>query len=183
MQQRRSFSRILLSVSAGIVLVCFMVTATAQESPQPSARFNSDIDTPHTAAATVEQSPHLAVDKVRVIVYRYKQYAGSAIRPSIYCDEKDTSRVQNGRYVALSLAPGKHTFRSTDAQSQIELDLKPGQEYYIRIDIAAGMWKGHGRLTLVQPEQGAAELKQMKPVDSGMIKDKEFVAADFEPAK
>lgn len=59
--------------------------------------------------------------------------------------------------------------------------MKPGQEYYIRIDIAPGMWKGHGRLTLVQPEQGAGELKKMKPVSKGMLKDKEFLAADFEP--
>lgn len=43
------------------------------------------------------------------------------------------------------------------------------------------MWKGHGRLTLVQPEQGVAGFKQMKPTNAGMIKDKEFLAADFAP--
>ncbi len=121
-------------------------------------------------------------EKVRVNVYRYKQFVGKGLRPSIYCDGKDVARLQSGRYVALELPPGTHTFRSNDKQSQVELDLKAGQQYYLRIDLAAGFWKGHGRLTLVQAEQGAGELKQMKPVDTGMIKDKEFLAADFVPS-
>jgi hypothetical protein len=57
------------------------------------------------------------------------------------------------------------------------LDLKPGQEYYIRVEIATGFWKGHGRLTLVMPEQGAGELKQLKPVDKDMIVDHDLVVA------
>ena len=48
----------------------------------------------------------------------------------------------------LALSPGKHAFRSNDKQSVVDLDLKSGQTYFIRIDIATGFWKGHGRLTL-----------------------------------
>ena len=96
---------------------------------------------------------------------------------------KMTSHGCKAGVVVLALTPGHHTLRSNDKQSQIELDLKPGQEYYIRIDMAPGLAKGHGRLMLVQPEQGAAELKQMKPADAGMIKLKEFIAADFVPEK
>lgn len=157
MQQQRSFCRVLWTLFASIALVSVTALATAQEPPQPSA------------------------EKVRVNVYRYKQYMGKGLRPSIYVDEKDAARLQDGRYVVLQLTAGKHTFRSNDAQSQVELDLKPDEQYYIRIDIAPGMWKGHGRLTFVQPGQGAGELKEMKPVDSEMIKDKELVAADFQP--
>jgi hypothetical protein len=122
-------------------------------------------------------------ERVRVYVYRYKQYVGKGLRPSIYCDERDVARVQNGRSVVLALTPGKHAFRSNDTQSQIEIDLKAGQEYYIRIDLAAGFWKGHGRLALVQPEQGRAEFAQMKPADAGMIRDKELLADGFAPLK
>jgi hypothetical protein len=81
------------------------------------------------------------------------------------------------------LAPGKYSFRSVAQQSQIELDLKPGQEYYIRLDIVVGELFGHVRLTLVQPEQGIGEVKQMKPADAGMVKDKRFLAADFVPTR
>ena len=136
------------------------------------------------AAALAAQEPAKpAGEEVRVNIYRYKQFVGKGLRPSIYCDDKDVVRLQSGRYVTLALAPGQHTFRSNDKQSQIELDLKPGQTYYIRIDIATGMWKGHGRLTLVLPEQGAGELKQMKAVDAGMVKEKSLLAGDFEPTK
>ena len=53
--------------------------------------------------------------------------------------------------------------------------------YYIRIDLATGFWKGHGRLTLVQPEQGASEFKQGKSADKDMIKDNTLLAAEFVP--
>jgi hypothetical protein len=136
-----------------------------------------DCHGPTTPAVTAQET--LKSAKVRVNIYRYKQFIGKALRPSIYCDGTDVARLQSGRSIVLALTPGKHTFRSNDKQSQIELEIKPGQEYYIRIDIATGFWKGHGRLTLVQPEQGTPEFQQTKPADADMIKDKGFVAADF----
>ncbi len=131
--------------------------------------------------ATAQEHRNLSGDRVRVNVYRYKQYMGKGLRPSIYCDDEDVVRLQDGRYAVLALPPGNHAFRSNDKQSEIELNLKLGQEYYIRLDIAPGMWKGHGRLTLVQPEQGIGELQKMKPVDVGMVKDSSLLAAGFEP--
>lgn len=135
------------------------------------------------AAAVAQQGNGSTADNslATVYVYRYKAFEGKGLRPSIYVDDKDVVRLQSGRGVALALRPGKHMFRSNDKQAQVELDLKAGQSYYIRIDIAAGFWKGHGRLTLVQPEQGAGEYKQVKPVDKGMIKDSELLAPDFKP--
>lgn len=127
------------------------------------------------------QTPAAADAQPKVYVYRYKAFEGKGLRPSIYVDDKDVVRLQSGRGVALSLPAGPHSFRSNDKQSQIELDLKPGQTYYIRLEIASGFFKGHGRLTLVMPEQGAGEYKQLKPVDKGMIKDTSLLASDFTP--
>jgi len=39
------------------------------------------------------------------------------------------------------------------------------------------MMKGHGRLTLVAPEQGSYEIKKLKPLDSDKIKDSQHVVA------
>ncbi len=157
-----------------LVFVFLSAVLAAQEAPKPSTEAAA-------AKAPAADTAKPAADKVRVFVYRYKQFVGKGIRPSIYCNEKDVARLQSGRYVTLTLPAGKHSFRSNDKQSQIELELKSGQDYYIRIDIATGFWKGHGRLTLMMPEQGAGELKQMKPIDAGMIKDKEYLATDFVP--
>ncbi len=119
----------------------------------------------------------------KVAVYRYGQYAGKAIRPSIVIDGKDIARIQSGKYILLAVKPGKHVFASSDSQSQVELDLAPGTEYFIRIEIATGFWKGHGRIVLVMKEQGLAELKKMQPADRPMIKDDTLLYPGFQPAK
>jgi hypothetical protein len=108
-----------------------------------------------------------------VYVYRYKQFVGSALAPSVYCDEVQLARMENGRYFAVNVDPGQHTFRSNDKQSGIQLDVKPGQEYFIRLEIAAGFMKGHGRLILTAAEQGRYELQsqQLKPLDADKVAD------------
>ena len=117
--------------------------------------------------------------KVSVYVYRYKQFVGSALQPSVYCDEVQLARMENGRYFAVKIEPGKHTFRSNDQQSGVELDLKAGQEYFLRVEIATGMLKGHGRLVLTAPEQGRFEVKAgLKPLDEGKVVDKTRVSVE-----
>ena len=113
-----------------------------------------------------------------VYVYRYKQFVGSALAPSVYCDEVQLARMENGRYFAVNVDPGQHTFRSNDKQSGIELDIKPGQEYFIRLEIAAGFMKGHGRLILTAAEQGRYELQsnQLKPLDADKVADNSRVS-------
>jgi hypothetical protein len=113
-----------------------------------------------------------------VYVYRYKQFVGSALAPSVYCDEVQLARLENGRYFAVNVDPGQHTFRSNDKQSGIQLDVKPGQEYFIRLEIAAGFMKGHGRLIMTAAEQGRYELQsnQLKPLDAGKVADSSRVS-------
>jgi len=111
-------------------------------------------------------------------VYRYKQFVGSALAPSVYCDEVQLARMENGRYFAVNVDPGQHTFRSNDKQSGIQLDIKPGQEYFIRLEIAAGFMKGHGRLILTAAEQGRYELQsnQLKPLAADKVADNSRVS-------
>ena len=90
--------------------------------------------------------------------------------------------MENGRFFVAKLSPGKHTFRSNDKQAGVEVELKGEQDYYIRVEIATGMMKGHGRLVLVASEQGAYEIKKLKPLDRDKVKDSEHVAlASAEP--
>jgi len=120
--------------------------------------------------------PQINDSPAAVHIYRYKQFVGSALSPSVFCDENELARMENGRFFVAKLSSGKHTFRSNDKQAGIEVELKSGQDYYIRVEIATGMMKGHGRLVLVAPEQGAYEIKKLKPLDKDKIKDSEHVA-------
>jgi hypothetical protein len=139
----------------GLVIFCFTgLAAIAQE-----------------ATANSQKTNDAKASKATVYVYRYKQFVGSALTPSVYCDEAELARMENGRYFTVTLDPGKHTFRSNDKQSGTELDVKAGQEYFLRVEIATGFMKGHGRLTLISPEQGGYELKsaKLKPLDSNKV--------------
>ena len=131
------------------------------------------------SAQTVTTPQSDASAQPTVYIYRYKQFVGSALQPSVYCDEVQLARMENGRYFAVKLDPGKHTFRSNDQQSGVELDLKAGQEYFLRVEIATGMLKGHGRLVLTAPEQGRFEVKAgLKPLDEGKDVDKTRVSVE-----
>ena len=118
--------------------------------------------------------------KATVYVYRYKQFVGSALAPSVYCDGTQLARMENGRYFTARLDPGKHTFTSNDKQSGIDLDLKAGEEYFVRVELATGFAKGHGRLVLVPREQGGYELKsdKLKPLDASKVEDKNVVSVE-----
>lgn len=146
-------------VTAFLALAFLVVSAFAQEAPA-------------SQSAAAKQS------KGTVYVYRYKQFVGSALEPSVYCDETQLARMDNGRYFAVSVEPGKHTFHANDKQSGLELDVKPGEKYFIRVELVAGMMKGHGRLVLMAPEQGSYELssKKLKPLDAAKVVDHDRIS-------
>jgi hypothetical protein len=139
----------------GLLILCFTCLAGVAQEPTADSQKTNDAK----------------ASKATVYVYRYKQFVGGALAPSVYCDETELARMENGRYFTVKLDPGKHNFRSNDKQSGTELDMKAGQEYFLRVEIAAGVMKGHGRLVLMSPEQGGYELKssKLKPLDSNKV--------------
>src|SRR5258706_8225312 len=129
--------------------------------------------TPKTEASASQAKDSQA----SVYVYRYKQFVGSALSPSVYCDDTELARMDNGKFFVAKLTPGKHVFRSNDKQAGVDVDLKAGQDYYIRVELATGFMKGHGRLLLVAPEQGSYEIKKLKQLDADKVKDRQHVTA------
>jgi len=132
------------------------------------------------AAAQQSSTTNASAAKSTVYVYRYKQFVGAALAPSVYCDDVELARMENGRYFMATLEPGKHTFRSNDQQSGVVLETKPGEQYYLRVEIAAGMMKGHGRLVLMSREQASYELvsTKLKSLDANKVADEERVSLE-----
>ena len=129
--------------------------------------------------ANTTQAADKSDSKATVYIYRYKQFTGSALTPSVYLDEAELAKMENGRYFTVRIDPGKHVFHSNDKQAGVELDLKAGQQYFIRLEIVAGVMKGHGRLVLVQPEQGTYELQsKLKPLDASKVIDASRVSTE-----
>jgi hypothetical protein len=108
-------------------------------------------------------APSTLPGKAILYVYRFRRYDGAALRPYVYVDQKEMARMENGQFFAVILDPGKHSVRFRDKASRVDLDMKAGADYYIRVDLRTGFWKGHSRLNLVFPEQGAYEVKQTGP--------------------
>lgn len=150
------------------LILVFAFTVAAQE-PKPA--------TPEKPPATPLEKP-IATSNASyalIYVYRHKQFAGSGLEPSVYLDEKQMARMDNGRFFVMKVAPGKHTVRSNDKQSGVEADFVAGKTYYIKVEIVAGFMKGHGRLLMMQPEQATYEVKKLQPLGPDKIMDKEAV--------
>lgn len=141
--------------------ICNAQEPAASPAPAPA-------ESPAPAAAVSDAKP-------KIYFYRIKQFTGSALEPTVYCDEKELARMDNGRYFVVTLEPGKHTCRMGDKQTGFEVDMKAGEEYYAKVTIEAGVFKGRGRLTLLAKEQGAFELKKVKPLGADKVKDKTLV--------
>ena len=135
-------------------------------------------DVPGSMAVTQTQIVANDDSKVVVNVYRYKQWTGSALEPPFLVDGVKLAQIDNGTWFKVKLDPGKHTFQSNDKQAGLVLDLKSGEEYYIRMEIAEGVWKGKGRLLLVPKEQGAFEIQKLKPLKKEKILDSSKVFTD-----
>ncbi|HEV7857847.1 MAG TPA: DUF2846 domain-containing protein [Pyrinomonadaceae bacterium] len=164
-----NLAKIMLALAFAIA--CAAV-ACAQDTAQPAASPETNKPTAEAKAANTDTTSQ---DKATIYFYRIKQFAGSALEPSVYMDDKELARMDNGRFFGVRVAPGKHTFRMGDKQTGFEIDMKAGQDYYAKVSLEMGMWKGHGRLTLLQPEQGAFEIKKVKPLGADKIKDRTLV--------
>jgi len=101
-----------------------------------------------------------------VVVYRQSKYVGSALKPSVYIDGSQATRLGNGRYVVLQVAPGKHGFESSMKNTApLEVDVKPNETVYLEMIILTGTWRGGGRLIPVGQDEGKAALLRLKPSD------------------
>jgi hypothetical protein len=121
-------------------------------------------------SATASQTKN---SQATVYIYRDKHFAGGALAPSVFCDDFELARMTNGRFLVAKFAAGKHLFRSNDNQEGVDLDLKGGQDYYIRMEVGPSTMKG--RLVLVAPEEGGYGIKKLKPLDADNIKDSDHV--------
>ncbi len=111
-----------------------------------------------------------AAEPATVFIYRPSKLMGKALEPSVFIDGTELARMDNGRYFALKLPPGKHIVHLTNDKKGYALDMGPGQAYFFRVGIEMGMMKGRGKITLDDPERAVTEIKKIKFIDQDKIK-------------
>ncbi len=99
----------------------------------------------------------------RFYFYRYSMLQGIVIRPSVYCDGKEVIRMQSGRVFEMDVPPGEHTCYMGDKKSGAVVQAEAGKDYYFRVFIQPGAFKGIYRLDMIMPEQGRFDIQKLKP--------------------
>ncbi len=112
-------------------------------------------------AATLAQDQKPA-QTATICFYRAHRFEGAALKPPVVVDEVEVANLHNGDAVQVTVNAGSHKLHSNDKSTGIELDAKPGQTYFVRVDIKTGGWKGHGQVTLIDPQEGKYEFSQQK---------------------
>jgi hypothetical protein len=132
--------------------------AQAQPAPAPPAQ-QPDIPAQQQPAESVS-TPSVQQAQATIYFYRPRRFQGSALRPSVFVDDARVGNLHNGDSIRFSITPGNHRIYSTDKSTGMELDAKAGETYYVRVDIQVGFFKGHGGVTLIDPQQGKYEVAQ-----------------------
>ena len=105
-----------------------------------------------------------------VFIYRSGKVMGNFMEPSVFIDKTEVARMDNGRYLALRLKPGKHTIRMTDDEKGYTIDASPGQMYFFRIGIERGMFKGNSTIAPEDRDRAVEEIKKLKFIGQDKIK-------------
>ncbi len=116
----------------------------------------------------------------KAVVYIYQTPHARMMKraaPEVYCDGKLTAEIDGGRYFALALEPGTHSFHSKNKKNGgVELELKGGETYYLRVEMEhTGYFLKFSGISSAPKEQGAFTVKQMRPINERYIKDRSLV--------
>ena len=115
-----------------------------------------------------------------VYFYRPQQLLGSALRPSIYCDNVLLATLGVARFFSVDIPAGTHDCY-TDGETKQErhgyiktgpkadIDLKAGNNYYFLINFHAGFGAARLPLTSMLPEQAESDIKQLHPLEGKYI--------------
>jgi Protein of unknown function (DUF2846) len=134
------------------------------------------------AANSTGAAESAAARSVTVFIYRPEKFMGYQKSPSVFCDGVKLVRLDNGRYFALQLTPGKHIVHLTDKKKGYEVDMGAGQTFYFRVGIETTIWADRGKLTLEDADKALPEIKKLKFIGKENIKDHSMVL-DSDPTK
>ena len=123
-----------------------------------------------TLVPVVMETSAASSAEATVFIYRPNKWGGRALEPSVFVDDTELARMDNGRYFAIKVKPGKHIIRMTDDKKGYAFDMGPGQTYFFRVGIEIGMWKGQGKITLDDRERAIQEIKKLKFIGQDKIK-------------
>lgn len=102
-------------------------------------------------------------------IYRQKLEMGVASRPTVSCDNFSLARIPNGRVYTIKASPGWHEIATTD-KAPIRVDMKAGNEYFVRIEYPVNAAFSLGATPVLVPaEQGRMEIAGLRTLEGRYI--------------
>lgn len=115
----------------------------------------------------IENKSRLPIDADYAIVYFYRppNYVGSLIGYDIRVDDNTViGRVRNGKKFEYKITKfGKYEFwGKTESKTSVIIDVKRGQEYFVRCGLNMGIAVGRPEMYLISNETGISEYESIK---------------------
>ncbi|SIS68054.1 DUF2846 domain-containing protein [Neptunomonas antarctica] len=103
----------------------------------------------------------------QVVVYRYKQFAGSADITEIIDNGEAKGSIANGGFIVYETEPGIHKMHTNTLgiDQPVTIDMSANQTYYFRADFRPS-WIGFWRLSAIHSQQAASELPQTRAMSN-----------------
>jgi hypothetical protein len=104
--------------------------------------------------------------------------------PHVYVDDTLLAALDGERYLIAQVPAGTHSFHSKNKRGGgVEIDLKPGETYYLRLELHEGVTIHGGHIVLVTPEEGRYDVKRMKPIKPADIRNTTLVVTNYPPSQ
>jgi hypothetical protein len=114
-----------------------------------------------------------------VVVYRDHYHNCPQVKAPVFADGKEAANLENGRYLTLSLPPGKHQVGTSKAgyygTQVIDLDVAPDKTYYVHFDFPSA-WVCTINVDLVSANEAMDVIAKTKPNDAKRVKMPEIVS-------
>ncbi len=128
---------------------------------------NEDILTNISAENVLKNKSRLPsnVDYAVVHFYRPRNFTGAALGYKIRLDDETIiGKIRNGSYFKYEIKNfGEHKFwGKTESSDSVIIDVKKGEEYFIRCGIKMGVAVGRPEMYLIENHVGIKEIEEMK---------------------
>jgi hypothetical protein len=82
-----------------------------------------------------------------VVFFREKKMMGAAISYKVRENGVELCKLSNGSFCTLQVPAGKHEYvTKTEAKDVLNLEVEPGETYYVQASISMGVVAGHSNL-------------------------------------
>jgi hypothetical protein len=154
--------RTYLASALAVVLFATLPASSQQAKNNPGTQATAEAARPSPNSAQPDG------DKSRdstIVFFREAHLTGSALKPSIFVDGKETDRLANGRWFSVRAESGKHELQSSAKnEPATAIETKAGETTYVQMVILTGTWRGAGRLLQVDPGEAQKVIAKLKPL-------------------